>query len=88
MYIIRDEKDGGEEQAWHDRCIELEESLASFRDQAHRIREILKEKVSVISLLPLVLKFQSPTHKWGAWEFLFLLAEKETVKFTFNFSFH
>ena len=47
----RDEKDGCEEQAWHDRCIELEESLASFRDQAHRIREILKEKVSLSYIL-------------------------------------
>ena len=34
-----------EESAWQERCMELEESLASFRDQANRIREILKEKV-------------------------------------------
>ena len=32
---------------WQDRCLELEDSLARFRDQAHRIREILKEKVGV-----------------------------------------
>ena len=50
-FNARDEKDGCEEQAWHDRCIELEESLASFRDQAHRIREILKEKVSLVYIL-------------------------------------
>ena len=36
---------GSEEQVWQERCIELEDSLARFRDQAHRIREILKEKV-------------------------------------------
>ena len=38
--------EGSEEQVWRGRCIELEDSLARFRDQAHRIREILKEKVS------------------------------------------
>ena len=41
------EAGGGQEEdkAWQARCAELEESLARFRDQAHRIREILKEKV-------------------------------------------
>ena len=32
--------------AWQSRCLELEESLSRFREQAHRIREVLKEKVS------------------------------------------
>ena len=32
---------------WQGRCLELEDSLARFRDQAHRIREILKEKVGL-----------------------------------------
>ena len=32
--------------AWQGRCLELEESLSRFREQAHRIREVLKEKVS------------------------------------------
>ena len=31
--------------AWQGRCLELEESLSRFREQAHRIREVLKEKV-------------------------------------------
>ena len=39
----------GEEVVWQERCLELEDSLARFRDQAHRIREILKEKVRVQS---------------------------------------
>ena len=37
--------EGSDERVWQGRCIELEDSLARFRDQAHRIREILKEKV-------------------------------------------
>ena len=53
IWTVRDDKEPGdhgdqvdtEQQAWHDRCLELEDSLASFRDQAHKIREILKEKV-------------------------------------------
>ena len=53
IWTVRDDKEPGDhcdqaEQAWHDRCLELEESLASFRDQAHKIREILKEKVGYL----------------------------------------
>ena len=40
------DKDPDEPVDWQLRCLELEESLSSFRDQANRIREILKEKVS------------------------------------------
>ena len=42
--------EGGDELAWQERCMELEESLASFRDQANRIREILKEKVRKVNI--------------------------------------
>ncbi|XP_023332148.1 uncharacterized protein LOC111704226 [Eurytemora carolleeae] len=36
----------GEEDIWKTRCIELEESLGRFRDQANRIRDILQIKLS------------------------------------------
>ena len=43
------DEEGDEEEVvmWQGRCLELEDSLARFRDQAHRIREILKEKVGL-----------------------------------------
>lgn len=55
--LWREEKEAGEEEdgeegeevvVWQGRCLELEDSLARFRDQAHRIREILKEKVRLL----------------------------------------
>ena len=47
--LWREEKEAGEEVVvWQGRCLELEDSLARFRDQAHRIREILKEKVRLL----------------------------------------
>ena len=51
--LWREEKEVVEEEeeeevvVWQGRCLELEDSLARFRDQAHRIREILKEKVGL-----------------------------------------
>ena len=33
------------EALWQGRCVELEESLQKFRDQAQNIRELLREKV-------------------------------------------
>ena len=39
-----------EEGAWRARCLELEVSLQKFRDQAQRIREILRDKVRIKSL--------------------------------------
>lgn len=42
---------GGEEVVnWQERCLELELSLQRFRDQAGKIRELLREKVSIIHL--------------------------------------
>ncbi|KAK2707606.1 hypothetical protein QYM36_015344 [Artemia franciscana] len=35
---------------WRKRCVELEDSLRNFRDQAGSIRELLKNKVSAILL--------------------------------------
>eukprot|EP00092_Neocalanus_flemingeri_P001971 GFUD01002103.1.p1 GENE.GFUD01002103.1~~GFUD01002103.1.p1 ORF type:complete len:1505 (+),score=292.95 GFUD01002103.1:136-4515(+) len=47
MWVGKEEMiEGTEERVWQGRCMELEDSLARFRDQAHRIREILKEKLS------------------------------------------
>ena len=46
--VVEGGEEGEEEEevvVWQGRCLELEDSLARFRDQAHRIREILKEKV-------------------------------------------
>ena len=37
------------EAMWQGRCIELEESLQKFRDQAQNIRELLREKVRLLS---------------------------------------
>ena len=50
----REEEEEEEEEVvvWQGRCLELEDSLARFRDQAHRIREILKEKVGTHTLSP------------------------------------
>ncbi len=36
---------------WQARCIELEDSLQKFRDQAHGIRELLREKVGILHAL-------------------------------------
>ena len=36
---------GASDAMWQGRCIELEESLQKFRDQAENIRELLGEKV-------------------------------------------
>lgn len=45
---------GGDEVVnWQERCLELELSLQRFRDQAGKIRELLREKVSRRRLLPL-----------------------------------
>ena len=53
-----DEAEEGEEVVvWQGRCLELEDSLARFRDQAHRIREILKEKVRCLNLNLAILPF-------------------------------
>ena len=47
--VVEGEREEEEEEGgvWQGRCLELEDSLARFRDQAHRIREILKEKVGL-----------------------------------------
>ena len=47
--VVEGEREEEEEEVvvWQGRCLELEDSLARFRDQAHRIREILKEKVGL-----------------------------------------
>ena len=47
--VVEGEEEEEEEEVvvWQGRCLELEDSLARFRDQAHRIREILKEKVGL-----------------------------------------
>ena len=47
--VVEEGDEEGEEEVvmWQGRCLELEDSLARFRDQAHRIREILKEKVGL-----------------------------------------
>ena len=37
------------EAEWQARCIELELALQKFRDQAHNIRKLLRDKVSTIS---------------------------------------
>ena len=47
------------------RCVELEDSLGRFRDQATRIREVLKEKVGKVGKLR-----YTNTHK--NWVFLLL----------------
>ena len=36
---------GASDAMWQGRCIELEESMQKFRDQAENIRELLGEKV-------------------------------------------
>ena len=38
------------ESEWQARCIELELALQKFRDQAHNIRKLLRDKVSPINL--------------------------------------
>ena len=47
-HAISPEEDvlGMDQVAWQTRCVELEESLQKFRDQAQNIREMLREKVS------------------------------------------
>lgn len=47
---------GGDEVVnWQERCLELELSLQRFRDQAGKIRELLREKVSVYQCLQLLI---------------------------------
>ena len=49
------------ESEWQARCIELELALQKFRDQAHNIRKLLRDKVS-----PFLLQFiYGPSGRWA-----------------------
>lgn len=53
------------EAEWQARCVELELALQKFRDQAHNIRKLLRDKVRSIQLKQMILpKCKSRFRKW------------------------
>ena len=53
------------EAEWQARCVELELALQKFRDQAHNIRKLLRDKVRSIQLKQMILpKCKSRLRKW------------------------